>query len=214
MPFPEAVLFDWDNTLISDNQEVFQIANLVLRDFGCAALPFSEFMKYYTLSNRQFFSLFLPKEQVESAEQAYCEYSGQFPSHPFPGAVPLLSWLHSMGVPMAVVSNAEGFLLRKDVQDRGWNDFFYGVVGANDTLEDKPSPTPLLYALSKKSIQPGPRIWFVGDGMVDMLCAHSAGCAPIAIGEESRTYDQAFLKVQNLEELLAILQVNAPRIQL
>lgn len=203
--FPEAVLLDWDNTLINSNPAIHQAVNSVFREFGRKELTFSEFLAQPTLSIREYLSGFLSKEQLRQGLALYARTLNQHEEVPFADAVPLLSWLYSVGVPMAVVSNKEGSLLRQKIQDLGWTKYFYCVLGANDTLEHKPSPIPLLHALSKKSIQPGPRVWFAGDSIVDMLCAHRASCTPVAVGGQAQEHDRAQLKVKDLKALLSVL---------
>jgi phosphoglycolate phosphatase len=177
-------------------------------------VSFQAFLESPALSIRDYFLSFFRPEQARNAESAYIRKIKEISAAPFSDSFSLLSWIHSLQIPMAVVSNKEGYHLRKEVKDLGWQDYFYCVVGSNDAQKDKPSPTPLLYALSRRSIEPGPRVWFVGDSVVDMVCAKQAGCSGVAMGKAgARGYEEVFLKVNNCKELLILLQESFRRKQ-
>ena len=85
---------------------------------------------------------------------------------------------------MGVVSNKRGDYLRKEVWHLGWGKYFSSLVGATDTMNDKPSTEPVALALSDCPHKSGARIWFVGDADIDMECAISAGLSAILLREE------------------------------
>ena len=58
------------------------------------------------------------------------------------------------------------------------------MVGALDAAKDKPAAEPVFLALEGSGLQPGPDVWFVGDSLTDMQCAHGSGCLPVLIRPE------------------------------
>lgn len=204
--FPQAVLFDWDNTLVDTTRGCYHAINTVLATFGKKTYTFEEFLNYPSISVRNYFKDLFNTQEYDEAQKLFSHHAERFSVSPFTYSYPLLNWLKAVEVPMAVVSNKEGNLLRKEIDKLGWADYFYCAVGSCDTPEDKPSPTPLLYALSQKPLEPGPSIWFVGDSVVDMSCAHKAGCAPVSVGEQADTYPHPLIKAVDCRGLLDLLQ--------
>lgn len=158
------------------------------------------------ISIRTYFRNIFDVNSLEAAEKVYLKHASRLSLTPFSASKPLLDWLFLHGVPMAVVSNKHGDLLRKEVDVLGWGQFFYSVIGSYDTPEDKPSATPLLHALSIKKINPCPRIWFVGDSLIDMNCAKNAGCTPVSVGLQANAYEQPMIKAGCSHGLLSLLQ--------
>jgi pyrophosphatase PpaX len=60
-------------------------------------------------------------------------------------------------------------------------DFFEVVVGSDDTVEHKPSPAPLRFALDKLGVEPRDAA-YVGDSPFDMQAAKAAGLFGIGVG--------------------------------
>lgn len=183
--FPRAVLFDWDDTLVDTEVGTFHAINSVLTAFNHQPWQWEEFCQQPALSIRDYFHRIFPVHQVSQAEDLYRQHASNLPIHPFPYAQPLLDWLKSRGISMGVVSNKEGNILRREVSHLGWGHYFHSVIGSYDTEEDKPSPRPLLHALAQQSLTAGPHVWFIGDSVVDMVCAHHAGCTPISISQQA-----------------------------
>ena len=100
---------------------------------------------------------------------------------PLPGAEQLLDLLGAMGLPLGVVSNKTGYILRLEAEHFGWSARFRKIVGAGDAAADKPDGAPILLALHAVGQPPGPEVWYVGDTEMDMACAANAGCAAVLL---------------------------------
>jgi len=204
--FPQAVLFDWDNTLVDTTRGCYHAINTVLSAFGKKTHTFEEFVNSPSISVRNYFKEIFTVHEYDEAQKLFFHHAERLSASPFTYAYPLLNWLKAVGVPMAVVSNKEGVLLRREIDKLGWSDYFYCAVGSYDTHEDKPSPVPLLHALSQKPIAPSPYVWFVGDSIVDMSCAHKAGCTPVSVGEQADTHPHPLIQAVDCKGLLDLLQ--------
>ena len=99
-----------------------------------------------------------------------------------PGAEALLAALREAQIPMGIVSNKLGDLLRREVAHLGWSDYFFGIVGAQDAEFDKPHPAPIHLLLEKAGIEAGPAVWLVGDTDIDIRAALAAGCSALLVG--------------------------------
>lgn len=110
---------------------------------------------------------------------------------PMDGCEDILDYFAEEQIPMAVVSNKNGEILRKEIAHLGFDFYFTAAVGCFDTPQDKPHPEPLFEALRKSSLSPGLDIWYVGDNAIDYTCALEAGCYPIIIDSnppENKSY--------------------------
>ena len=86
---------------------------------------------------------------------------------------------------LAVVSNKQGYLLRREARHLGWDRVFHSLVGATDAELDKPAREAVTLALAESGVGLGPEVWFVGDTDVDMACAHNCGCTAVLLRTEA-----------------------------
>jgi phosphoglycolate phosphatase len=86
-------------------------------------------------------------------------------------------------LPMGVVSNKQGPLLRAEAAHLGWDRHFGPLIGAGDAAADKPDPAPILMALDALGLSPAPDIWYVGDTALDMQAARAAGVRAVLMGD-------------------------------
>lgn len=183
LPRPDAVLFDWDSTLV-DNWG--GIARALAITFDAHDIePWSEDQVRANAKHSMRDSF--PKlfgERWEAAAQLFYDSFAEIhldTLRPLPGAVDLLDALAADGVPMGVVSNKNGTYLRAEAGHLGWNKYFHKVVGAQDAARDKPAPDPVHLALDGTGVGAGGGVWFVGDSAVDLACAHGTGCVAVLL---------------------------------
>ncbi|MBR1778575.1 MAG: HAD family hydrolase [Alphaproteobacteria bacterium] len=210
-PFPAAVLFDWDNTLM-DTTPILYKAFCVLREhFSLPEYSMEEYQKQTGLSLRETFpNLF--GDQWEAAKQVYLN---AYRAHhldmltPFDQAREVVAFAYKKTGKVGVVSNKTGAILREEIAYLGWEKYFFAVVGAGDAERDKPAPDPVFKALEgtgivyEKGCLSAP-VWFVGDGNADMECARAAGCLPVRMASENKDGPDV-LTVKNCAELLSVL---------
>lgn len=204
---PEAVLFDWDNTLVDTMDCYVATINHTLESMDMPTWTNSEVRQRIQLSARDGLPI-LFGERWPEAYQIFSDYyrdNHQAFLKPLPGAIDLLDVLTTMQVPIGIVSNKRGQLLRQEINYLGWQSFFTGVVGAGDATRDKPHPDPAHMALNKMGLQSSKGIWFVGDAPVDWECAEAIGCLPIPIGfghHEADKYTHGVADCLSLKKLL------------
>ena len=147
-------------------------------------------------------------DHIEVGEKTFYEYVEK--SHlqtlrVLDGADDLLNNLKSQGIYVGVVSNKDGYHLRKEVAHLGWHSHFRRIIGARDTAEDKPSHIPVLAALQDSMITPSHDVWFVGDSIVDVLCARQSGCIPIVVGEGEASQQDDIVHAKDCTGLMTLL---------
>ncbi|MFM7612013.1 MAG: HAD family hydrolase, partial [Alphaproteobacteria bacterium] len=130
---------------------------------------------------------------------------------PMPGAAMALE-AGAGRLPMGVVSNKQGPLLRAEALHLGWDRHFGPLIGAGDAAADKPSPAPILMALDALGLSPAPDIWYVGDTALDMQAARAAGVRAVLMGDAAHDggiaatgADQVFANCHDLAAALSSL---------
>jgi len=182
---PRAILFDWDNTLVDTWATIHEALNFLMRAMEKPEWSLAETMVRTRLSLRDAF----PPLFGERWEEAQGIYLGRFREihldrlRPLPGREVMLRALAEEGMFLGVVSNKTGELLRREVAQLGWSDFFGSIVGAGDAPADKPAAAPVLLALSSSGVPAGEDVWFVGDTAIDMECARNSGCIGVLLGD-------------------------------
>lgn len=183
LAMPRAVIFDWDSTLADNWGTIGRSINATLSEFGQPTWTETELRQRTKGSARDSF----PRIFGGQWEEALAFFYGRFEEfhlsevQPLPGAAGLLETLQERGVPVSLVSNKTGRYLRAEVAALGWNGFFRNIIGAADAERDKPAPDPVYLALAGIDVEAGPSVWFVGDAVPDLECAHRARCVPILI---------------------------------
>jgi phosphoglycolate phosphatase len=211
---PRAILFDWDNTLV-DTWESLRVAiNAALVAFGHAPWTLAETRLRVRRSLRDTFPIMFGDRWQEARAIFYKTFEAEHLATvaELPGAGAALAEL-AAAVPLGVVSNKQGVLLRREADRLGWTGHFRSLVGATDAVRDKPDRAPVDLALQIMSQTSGKidvsAVWFVGDTGLDMQAAHAAGCVPVLFGrgegdEEALALHPPRFNVQNMDHLREI----------
>lgn len=180
---PRAVIFDWDSTLADNWGAIGRSVNATLAEFGHPEWSEVEMRERVKGSARDTFPVIYGDRWEEALAFFYARYDDFFVDEvrPLPGSHDLLRCLNDHGVVVSVVSNKTGRYLRAEVTALGWDPLFRNVIGAADAERDKPEPDPVHLALADTGVEAGPAVWFVGDAVPDLECAHRSGCVPILV---------------------------------
>lgn len=184
MSKPDAVIFDWDDTIVDTWQVVRRAINATLEHFGHAPWSEDEARKRIGPPARVLFSGLFGEDQWQEADKIYIEaYKAHISAHIrlHDGASATLMALATAEVPMAVVSTKRGPLLRSEAAQLGLDGFFISMVGAGDAPADKPDAQAVHFALKETDIAASSKVLFIGDSATDMLAAANAGCTGILI---------------------------------
>ena len=182
---PEIILFDWDGVLVDTKDLIHEAYLATFAALDQDPINIDAAHQLPGTSMRDYFPQIFGQKASE-AEQVF--YKHIHANHitclkTMPHALELLTEIKRQEIPMAVVSNKRGDILRKEAKHLGYDSFFYDMVGATDCQEDKPSKIPIMHVLKpQKKKLPNPKIWFVGDWKADMECAHNAGIVPVLMG--------------------------------
>jgi phosphoglycolate phosphatase len=183
---PQAIIFDWDNTLVDSWHKLSYAINSTLEAMQMQVWTMDEVKARMHHSSRDFFPRVFAEKADAAKEHFYGVYHAKFANtiDPLDNAVDTLLLLGAQGIKAAVLSNKRGDILSNEVKIANWTHHFELIVGATDCSEDKPSTIPVHHILEHLKMDAGDDVWFVGDTIVDMECAHKAGCMPILFGEQ------------------------------
>jgi len=212
MARPEAILFDWDNTLVDNWVTITAALNATFAAFGKPAWTLPETKQRVRGSMRESFPLTFGERWQEAGEIFYRNFRERHLETltAMPCAAELLAALKGQGLYLGVVSNKHGPFLRSEAAHLGWHRHFGRLVGAADAPRDKPAPDPVDLALAPGGIARSPAVWFVGDADIDLECAHNAGCTPVLLHPDklppaTLARHPPALQVPGCKELLALL---------
>ena len=182
---PEAIVFDWDNTLVDAWPGIAVALNAALTRFGHPAWTMAEVRGRVRKSLRETFPAMFGRGWEEARDVFYEALEATHLQHvtPLAGAAETLGHAASLGLPLAVVSNKTGRYLRREAEALGWSTRFAALVGAGDAEADKPDPAPMRLALTALGLGASRSIWYVGDTALDMEAARNAGLTGILVGD-------------------------------
>ncbi|KAA2215195.1 HAD family hydrolase [Teichococcus oryzae] len=180
---PAAILWDWDNTLVDAWKGVQAGMNAALRAFDLPEWSVEEVRARARLSLRDAFPAIFGSEWERAKDLFYAEVRARHLETltPLPGTIEALDAAAAWS--LGLVSNKQGPILRAEAEHLGWTGRFTAIIGAGDAEADKPSAAPVLLALRRMGVRPGPDVWFVGDTGVDLQAARAAGCRAVLLGD-------------------------------
>lgn len=180
---PEAILWDWDNTLVDGWAAMTAAINVAFAAFAMPAWTESEMRARAVGSIRDTFPGLFGAGWERGRDLFLAAFHDRHLEgvRAMPGAEAALA--AGSAWPQGVVSNKTPDYLRREVSHLGWDGHFRTLVGAGDAARDKPHPAPIWHALAAIGILPGPTIWYVGDTGSDMRAARAAGCTAVLLGD-------------------------------
>lgn len=93
----------------------------------------------------------------------------------FPGIIHALEQLRDSGVKLGAATNLPGWMAGPMADAAGIAPLLGTLVDFTATRRHKPDPDPLLLALERLDMAPGPTAWYVGDEYQDAAAAQAGG---------------------------------------
>ena len=176
----DAVLFDWDGTLVNSAEASFRCFESVFAGYG---IPFDRAAYAATYSpnwQRTYVAVGLPKERWAEADdrwvQGYCRETIPL----IDGAFDAVGRLVKAGITVGLVTSGDRVRVERELVAHGLDRVFRVVVCGPDTVNKKPHPEALLLALGRLGVAPA-RTVYVGDSPEDVEMARNAGAWSIGI---------------------------------
>jgi len=179
----DAVVFDWDGTLVDTLPAIFRANIDVLGPFG-VAFDETRYREVYVPDWRLMYRrLGVPEADLESAgAQWLVRYMASAPPQPLPGVPDALRRLAVAGFAMGLVTAGHRGLVESQLDHLGLGSILPVRVCGDDPVAAKPDPEPLNRALAalRAGGDPGDAT-YVGDAPDDMRMARAAGARAIGI---------------------------------
>jgi beta-phosphoglucomutase-like phosphatase (HAD superfamily) len=180
----EAILFDWDGTLV-DSLPAFHRANsAVMEAFG---LPFDvvRYRRHYIPDWREMYRrLGVPGHRIDEANtlwQAAFANDGDLVVA-FPDTIPALERLRDAGAVLGIVTAGHRDVVEPQLERIGLGGLLPVRVYGDDLPVHKPDPEPLRLALRLAGDGHRPETSvYVGDAPTDMQMAVAVGARPVGI---------------------------------
>jgi hydrogenase expression/formation protein HypE len=198
-----AVLFDFDGTLTKPDALDFSV---IKKTIGCPEeIPALEFIE--SISN--------PQKKAEAFKELNLfESRAADDSEPNPGAEKLIQTIHSMNLPMGIITRNNIDSVKKALNNFSGIDLddFDIVITRDYPVKPKPSPEGILLAARKLKIEPR-HILMVGDFVFDIDAGRSAGTLTALLDVNPRV-DKNSIKcdiiISCLTDLEPVLQMGSP----
>ena len=208
---PQAVIFDWDNTLIENWQTLTDSVNAALKAFDLPLWNVERMIDNSKRSMRDSFPEIFGSEWHRARDIFYAHFRANHLQglKKLKNSEELLRLLQEHGVKLMLCSNKNGDLLRREVRHLQWNDYFSSIVGATDAEKDKPDPAPARMIFNQNNLKTYETVWFVGDTITDIICGTKSGCLTVGIGKDALESPdfQPNVWVYDLSELLTELKL-------
>ncbi|MEM1561771.1 MAG: HAD family hydrolase [Candidatus Bathyarchaeia archaeon] len=217
----KAVIFDLDDTLIRSGINYRETKSLIIKflvEAGVTEGLLNESMPNLEIINRSVEDLRGKncaedriKEIINRVYKMFneAELKALNKAMPMDGALETLATLKKNGLKIGVVTNSCGEYARRILEMFSLDMYVDAVVARDDVTRHKPNPEHILKALEKLGVQESETI-FVGDHLIDALCARDAGVKFILLKNEKwdlrHAKENASAVINHLSELLAIIR--------
>jgi phosphoglycolate phosphatase len=193
----QAVIFDFDGTLLDTLRDLAESVNSVLSRYGFPEHRLDDYRHFVGEGVEELARRVLPEGHRDEATVTRTltdvreEYRQRWPNHtrPYEGIPELLDALTARGIKMAIVTNKPDDSTRTMAARLLPRWKFDIIVGATTDLPRKPDPKGALEAARRLRLLPGTFL-YVGDSDIDMKTANAAGMYAVGVLWGFRTADE------------------------
>lgn len=217
----EAVLFDYDGTIVDSNPVIVASWQHMAKKFIGHEIPEDILRKTFGLLLMDGFKVIANEYGLPSDEKTLHEMDVTYSSYQkehivggypvFPGMIELIKDLHRAGVKLGIVTSRRMKSVHEGLEDYGIKDCFSFVVCAETTNIHKPNGYPAKLCCEKLLVDPKDAV-MVGDSKYDIACGNNAGCSSIFVNwsfsntkEDIEEYSKATYYVDSAKEIFDIV---------
>jgi HAD superfamily hydrolase (TIGR01509 family) len=176
----DAVLFDWDGTLVNSADVSFRCFESVFGGYGIAFDRAAYAATYSPNWHRTYTAVGLPEDRWSEADARWVESYCRETIPLIEGARHAVGRLSAGGLTVALVTSGDRVRVARELAAHGLDRVFGVVVCGPDTVHKKPHPEALLLALERLGVPPR-RAVYVGDSPEDVEMARNAGAWSIGV---------------------------------
>ena len=176
----QAVLFDWDGTLIDSAGATFRCYQRLFDSYGIA-FDRRRFEETYAPDWYQTYRLLgLPERVWAEADARWLALYAREGTPPVTGARHALERIAAAGLTQGLVTSGDRRRVEAELKTLGFDRYLKPLICAGESPRPKPAPDPLLAALARIDVPPAEAV-FVGDSPEDVRMAQAAGVCVIGI---------------------------------
>lgn len=210
----QAVIFDFDGTLVDASIPILRSFNIALEGAGFPAEREEDIRSLIGRPLAAMFRTVAPDAPDAIIDDLFNRYRVAFPplgttlSKPMPGLDRLLRELPrdiKLGIATSRISDGAVSILTA----LGYLERFEVIIGLEHVKKPKPDPEPVLMALRQLEVKPHHAL-MVGDVSEDMQAGKRAGAGSIGLVSEQHTAERLYAAgadqvIKQLDELLTLL---------
>ncbi len=206
------IIFDLDGTLVDSSIDICNAINYAVEAYGGKPITAQETISLVGEGITRLMEKVIEREGISADRDILTErfldyYSAHLIDNTtvYPGVIETFKKLNNYK--KAVISNKREVLSKRTLNDLGISEYLDLVVGSDTTLERKPSPVPLLYAMEKLGATPDETV-IVGDSNFDIEAGKAAGIKTVAVTYGYRPLELlkgADVIINRMDELIGIL---------
>jgi phosphoglycolate phosphatase len=209
------ILFDLDGTLVDTVRDITDALNYALGICGSKSFTVDQTRKLVGEGLTRLMEKALGEEKAGLKDTVMKRFLDYYSAHitdnsslyPYVGEI-----LRKLaGFKKAVISNKREYLSVKLLEKLDILKYFDLVVGSDTAPERKPSPVPVIYALSKLEVKPREAV-IIGDSNYDIEAGRKAGIMTVAVTHgygEKRYLLGADYKIDSFKDLALILDISS-----
>jgi pyrophosphatase PpaX len=176
----EAVLFDWDGTLIDSASATFECYRQVFESYSIA-FDRQRFEETYSPDWYETYRrVGLSEEHWTEADEHWLDLYSRQHVQSLPQAAPVLTSLAHAGLRLGVVTSGDRRRVARETAELGLDRHLRTLVCAGEAPRPKPAPDPLIVALERIGVAAA-RAAYVGDSPEDIRMARAARVCAIGI---------------------------------
>lgn len=176
----QAVLFDWDGTLVNTAEASYRCYEKLFGSYGIA-FDRDAFGRTYSPNwHLTYSALGLAEERWPEADARWLAHYCEEEVVLIEGAREALLRVREAGLVAGIVTSGDRVRVGRELAGFGMAALFQVIVCAEDTVKRKPHPEALLLALSKLGLGPGEAA-YIGDSPEDVQMAQAAGVLAVGI---------------------------------
>lgn len=208
----EALLFDFDGTLLNTNELILQSFHHVLNERFPGQYQVADCAQFIGPSLKQTFDALAPSEteQLIAAYRAFNEANHDTLITEYPHVVETLTALKAMGAKLAIVSTKRNDMIELGLQRLGITALFDVKIGSDDVRHVKPHPEPVELALRQLGVTKDKSL-MIGDNSHDIEAGNNAGVASVGVawalkGEAYlRSFNPTYI-VQDMRDFIPLVK--------